>query len=78
MREAYQYAHDIEQLAIKKKIEIFHPHQGNYYHVNDEKLITILGPGKELYLSLIQASGKTPEMGKFESVSKSFGTTERK
>ena len=78
LREAYQYAHDIEQLAIKKKIEIFHPHQGCYYKVGEERILTILGPSKELYLSLIQASGKTPEMGVFESVSKSFTTTAKK
>jgi beta-lactamase superfamily II metal-dependent hydrolase len=74
LREAYQYAHNIEQLAIQKKIEIFHPHQGRSFAIHDENILTVLGPPKELYLSLIQASGKTPEMGVFESVSKSFTT----
>jgi len=78
LREAYQYAHDIEQLAIQKKIDIFHPHQGSYFGRNDDKLLTILGPPKELYLSLIQASGKTPEMGLFESVTKSFTPSRKK
>ena len=78
LRDAYQYAHDLEQLAIKKKIEIFHPHQECFYEIGEERILTVLGPGKELYLSLIQASGKTPEMGIFESVSKSFATTPKK
>lgn len=78
LREAYQYAHDIEQIANKKTIDIFHPHQGLSFSVQDEKIMTILGPSRELYLSLIQASGKTPEMSVFESVSKSFTATPKK
>lgn len=78
IREAYQYAHDIEQMACKKKIEIYPPHQGSYFTEYNEKLLTVLGPPKELYLSLIQASGKTPEMGMFESVSKSFTITKKR
>jgi beta-lactamase superfamily II metal-dependent hydrolase len=78
LREAYQYAHDIEELAIKKKIEIFHPHQGNSYSLKDEKLLTILGPSKEFYLNLIQASEKTPEMEVKENITKSFTTTKKK
>ncbi len=62
LREAYQYAHDIEQLAINKKIEIYHPHQGNNYKEHDERILTILGPSKEFYLGLIQSSEKTPTM----------------
>lgn len=67
MREAYQFAHDVEQLAIKKNIEIYPPHQGCSFNVNGEKVVTVLGPSKQLYTSLIQASGKTPEMAIFES-----------
>jgi beta-lactamase superfamily II metal-dependent hydrolase len=78
LREAYQYAHDIEELAISKKIEIFHPHQGGSFSSNDEKLLTILGPGKEFYLSLIQASEKTPEMKIAESITKSFAASNKK
>jgi beta-lactamase superfamily II metal-dependent hydrolase len=78
LRESYQYAHDIEQLAIKKKIEIFHPHQGRSYSIKDEKLLTILGPSKEFYLSLIQSSEKTPEMTVSESITKSFAATKKK
>ncbi|SHI71221.1 ComEC/Rec2 family competence protein [Flavobacterium terrae] len=68
LRNAYQYAHDIEQLAIENKIEIFSPHQGSSYTINEEDILTVLGPSKELYTSLVQASGKTPDMGVFESV----------
>lgn len=67
MREAYQFAHDVEQLAFQKKIPIFPPHQGSNYNIDSEPILTVLGPSKELYLNLIQASGKTPEMGIFES-----------
>lgn len=70
LRSAYQFAHDIEKLANEKNIEIYSPHQGCSFSLNGEKILTVLGPSKELYLSLIQASGKTPEMGLFESVSK--------
>jgi len=73
LKEAYQYAHDIEQLAIENKIEIFSPHQGSSYSVNGENILTVLGPSKELYTSLVQASGKTPDMGIFESV-RAFST----
>ncbi len=64
LREAYQYAHDIEQIALTKnpKVEIFAPHQGNYYESCGEKLITVLGPSKELYLSLIEQSEKNPHL----------------
>ena len=78
LREAYQYAHDIEQLAIEKKIDIYHPHQGHYYQVHDERILTILGPSKEFYLSLIQASEKTPDMEASESITKSFTATKKK
>jgi beta-lactamase superfamily II metal-dependent hydrolase len=77
LRESYQFAHDIEQLAIEKKIEIFSPHQGSYYH-SKEKFLTILGPSKELYLKLVQASEKTPEMELTESKSKIFSSSEKK
>jgi beta-lactamase superfamily II metal-dependent hydrolase len=76
LRAAYQYAYDIEQIANKRKIEIFHPHQGCSYQVNQEDILTILGPGKEFYLSLIQSSDKTPHMG-LESFSKSLTISEK-
>lgn len=60
LRASYQYAHELEQMAIRKGIPIFAPHQGNYYQSNDEFIFTILGPGKELYLSLVQTSEKNP------------------
>ncbi|WP_306565357.1 ComEC/Rec2 family competence protein [Flavobacterium lindanitolerans] len=76
LQQAYQFAYDIEKLAIDKKIEIFPPHQGCSYHINGEQILTILGPSKELYTSLIQASGKTPEMAIFEST-RNFSATEK-
>lgn len=77
VRSAYQFAHDIEKLANEKKIEIFSPNQGATFSINSEKILTVLGPSKELYLSLIQASGKTPEMNIFESV-RTFSTEKTK
>ncbi|MEN2402595.1 MBL fold metallo-hydrolase [Flavobacterium sp. MC2016-06] len=67
MREAYQYAYNIEKLANEKGIKIVSPQQGLVYTHNDENILKVLGPSKELYLSLIQASGKTPDMALFES-----------
>lgn len=78
LREAYQYAHYIEQLANEKKIEIYSPHQGGYFHIQEEKLLTILGPSNELYLKLIQASEKTPDMAVTEAKSKIFLNTVKK
>jgi beta-lactamase superfamily II metal-dependent hydrolase len=78
LREAYQYAHDIEQKAIEKKIKIFHPHQGNYFAVYEEKILTILGPGKDLYLDLIKASDKNPHLEANESISKSITSGKKK
>jgi beta-lactamase superfamily II metal-dependent hydrolase len=78
LKEAYQFAHDLEELAIAKKIEIFHPHQGSSYSEHDENILTILGPGKDFYLSLIQASQKTPEMEVSESIVKGFTAVRKK
>ena len=79
LKEAYQYAYEVEQYAKEKKIEIFAPHQGSYYHEwnNPAPLLTIMGPSKELYLDLIRASEKTPEMTVQESIVKTF-TQEKK
>ncbi|MBS1586495.1 MAG: MBL fold metallo-hydrolase [Bacteroidetes bacterium] len=77
LRNAYQYAYEIEQIAVRKKIEIFAPHQGAYYHEGDDvPLLRVLGPGKELYLNLLQASDKTPQMGVSEGIAKSFSEAE--
>lgn len=78
LQAAYQYAYDIEQLALKKNIEIFAPQQGCYYHENNERYLTVLGPGKEFYLSLIQTSDKTPSMGVQEGIVKSFTEVNKK
>ena len=70
LREAYQFTHEIEQKAIEKNIEIFPPYQGGYYTINEEKILTILGPGKDLYLDLVKASDKNPHLAVSESISK--------
>lgn len=62
LKEAYQFAYDVEQIAIKKKIEIYAPHQGSSYNISDQKILTVLAPGKDFYLDLIRQSTKTPEM----------------
>lgn len=74
LRRAYDYADQIENIALEKKIPIFAPHQGSYFHDNNEKLITVLGPGKDYYLSLIQESDKTPRM-LAESAPRTFSST---
>lgn len=81
LKEAYQYAYEIEQIAIKKKIDIWSPKQGGYYYEEgeeSEKLLTVLGPGKELYKELIKTSQKTPEMTVKESIIKAEVSTEKK
>lgn len=77
LRNAYQFAFDFEQIAEKRKIEIMAPHQGSYLHLNQEKILTVLGPSKEFYLSLIQSSDKTPAMGVLEGIVKSFAAVEK-
>lgn len=77
LKEAYQYAYDIEKIAVKKGIPIYAPHQGRYYHIAGEKIIQVLGPGKDFYLSLIQASQKTPHMEGQSSLVKSFSESEK-
>ncbi|MDY0904305.1 ComEC/Rec2 family competence protein [Pedobacter sp. CFBP9032] len=62
LRRAYGYADEIENLAKANKIPITAPHQGNKYTVGGETVLTILGPSKEYYMSLIQESDKTPRM----------------
>ncbi|SJN33435.1 hypothetical protein FM120_08605 [Sphingobacterium faecium PCAi_F2.5] len=62
LKRAYDYADQIENLALEKAIPIFPPHQGTSYRKDDEQLVTILGPGKDFYLSLIEESDKTPRM----------------
>ncbi|MGN6196280.1 MAG: ComEC/Rec2 family competence protein [Ginsengibacter sp.] len=78
LQTAYQFAYDVEQLAKRKGIEIFPPHQGCYYHINNEPIFSVLGPGKDFYLSLIQTSDKTPKMGIQEGIAKSFSELKKK
>jgi beta-lactamase superfamily II metal-dependent hydrolase len=72
LRASYQYAHEIERLAIEKKIEIFAPHQGRVFKNNNEPILRILGPGKDLYLSLVQSSEKSPHLENAFNTTKSF------
>lgn len=74
MQDAYQHAYEIEQLAVAKKIDIFHPNQGCNYKGYNQNILKVLAPGKDFYLSLIQASDKTPHMG-LGSSSKLFSST---
>jgi beta-lactamase superfamily II metal-dependent hydrolase len=74
LRRAYEYADEIENLALEKGIEIVPPHQGLSYVANEQKLVTVLGPGKDYYLSLIEESDKTPRMIN-ESSQKTFSTS---
>lgn len=62
LKRAYDYADQIENLALEKGIKIVPPHQGLTFGNKNEKFITILGPGKDFYLSLIEESDKTPRM----------------
>jgi beta-lactamase superfamily II metal-dependent hydrolase len=73
LKEAYQYAYEVEQIALRKKIEIFAPHQGSYYHTQ-QKILTVLAPGKDFYIDLIRQSAKTPEMTLNEVMSKSYSS----
>ena len=74
LRRAYDFADQIENIAQKRKIEIVAPKQGLSFTQNDEKLITVLGPGKDYYLSLIQESDKTPRM-EGQSAQRTFSST---
>lgn len=79
LKEAYRYAYEIEQVAIKRKIDIIAPHQGFYFHHGDEvPVLRILAPGKDFYLDLIRQSGKTPEMEAEEILEKNIGFSEEK
>jgi hypothetical protein len=62
----------MEQLAIEKDIPIDPPHQGIFLEANSAPVLTILGPDKAFYLSLIQASDKTPSMNVLEGLAKAF------
>jgi len=62
LRDAYSYANAIEQIANAKKMPIFNSHQGSFYSINNERILTILGPSRSFYLEQIKLSTKTPEM----------------
>ncbi|MES2827390.1 MAG: MBL fold metallo-hydrolase [Bacteroidota bacterium] len=74
LRRAYDYADQIENIAQRKKIEIVAPKQGLSFTYGGEKIITVLGPGKDYYLSLIQESDKTPRM-EGQSAQRTFSST---
>lgn len=78
LKESYQFAYDIEQLANKKKIEIFQPKQGASFCDHGEDLLTVLGPSKDLYLRKVKESEKTPDMGISESKTKTIPSKKTK
>jgi beta-lactamase superfamily II metal-dependent hydrolase len=77
LKEAYQFAYEVEKLAQKKNIEIFAPHQGCSFTIDETPILTCLGPGKDFYLSLIQSSDKTPNMTN-EAIVKAFNESKKK
>jgi beta-lactamase superfamily II metal-dependent hydrolase len=58
LRRAYRYAHELEQLAIQKKIPITEPFTGVSF---GDGIIKVLGPTKKYYQELLLESAKTPE-----------------
>ncbi|NCI51354.1 MBL fold metallo-hydrolase [Sediminibacterium roseum] len=72
LKDTYQFAYEIEQLANKKKIPIFAPKQGSFFKEDGKPVLTVLGPSKDAYIKLLQSSKKTPEMTMQESLEKAF------
>lgn len=58
LRDAYSYAHELEQIAVSKSIPIKEPFTGVSF-LNDT--IRVLGPSEEFYQTLIPNFTKTPE-----------------
>lgn len=58
LRESFNAAHDLEQIALEKKIEIIEPFAGLSFDYN---VLRVLGPSKEYYQELIIQSPKTPQ-----------------
>ena len=68
LRVSMDAAHEVEQIALKKGIPIVEPFAGMQ---STDGVITVLGPTKDYYQSLLPEFSKTPES---ESVvSKAFG-----
>lgn len=58
LRNAYKYAYELEQLAIKNKVKIVEPFSGiNFLN----GVIKVLGPTLEYYESLLVDSAKSPQ-----------------
>jgi len=58
IKDAYNFAFELEKIAIEKKIKIVEPFEGVSF---DNGTITVLGPSKSYYLSLVPDFNKTPE-----------------
>jgi beta-lactamase superfamily II metal-dependent hydrolase len=58
LKEAYNYAYELEEIAVEKNITIKEPFAGLTFN-ND--VIKVLGPSEDFYESLIPAFTKSPE-----------------
>jgi len=65
LQDAYSYAYQIELIANRKRIPINHAHQGEALNDGEQNVLTVLGPSKDFYLSLIEESEKTPAMREY-------------
>jgi beta-lactamase superfamily II metal-dependent hydrolase len=65
LRVSMDAAHEVEQIALKKGIPIVEPFVGKR---STDGIITVLGPSKDYYQSLLPDFSKTPE----SSLSKAF------
>ncbi len=61
LKEAYNFAHELQKIAEEKKIPIEEPFAGKTIAGGGAK-ITILGPSEEAYVSLIPNFAKSPEV----------------
>ena len=58
LRVSMDAAHEVEQIALEKGINIIEPFEGT---VSTDGVVTILGPSKSYYQSLLPEFSKTPE-----------------
>ncbi len=61
LREAYNFAHELQKIAKEKNIPIEEPFAGKTISGGGAK-ITILGPSEDAYVSLIPNFAKSPEV----------------
>ncbi|CAL2083180.1 conserved hypothetical protein [Tenacibaculum dicentrarchi] len=68
LKEAYNFAYECVEIAERRGIKIYEPFSGLSY---DNKIIRVLGPDKNYYLSLLPDFAKSPK-AKETSLQKSF------